>query len=177
VRIRSIAQPDYGADAFETVSRMVSEEGIESLTNAIPVFIAKQVPYAAVKFTIFDLSTEYLFRAYPLAQEDIKLSLGVSLIGGVLGGITAAIVSNPADAVISELKKAKSDQTPQEALQALLDRGGVPSLFKGLSLRMVLYSLAAAFQFMIYDGVRFVLGIGPDDLRLYLDVLGEALIK
>jgi solute carrier family 25 phosphate transporter 3 len=156
---------------------MVSEEGIESLTNAIPVFIAKQVPYAAVKFTIFDLSTEYLFRAYPLAQEDIKLSLGVSLIGGVLGGITAAIVSNPADAVISELKKAKSDQTPQEALQALLDRGGVPSLFKGLSLRMVLYSLAAAFQFMIYDGVRFVLGIGPDDLRLYLDVLGEALVK
>jgi len=175
VRIRSVAQPSYGANAIETVSRMVKEEGIGVLTDAIPVFVAKQVPYAAVKFTIFDLSTEYLYQIYPLAQEDIKLSLGISLIGGVFAGIAAAAVSNPADAVISELKKAKSNQSPQEALQALLDRGGVPALFKGLSIRMVLYSLTAAFQFLIYDGVRFALGVGPDDLHLYLDVLGEAL--
>lgn len=73
------------------------------------------------------------------------------------------------------LQKAKSDQSPQEALQALLDRAGIPALFKGLSVRMVLYSLNAAFQFLVYDGVRFALGVGPDDLRLYLDVLGEAL--
>tara|TARA_B110001452_G_C14933717_1_gene326494 strand:- start:227 stop:460 length:234 start_codon:yes stop_codon:yes gene_type:complete len=73
------------------------------------------------------------------------------------------------------MKKAKSGQTPQEALQALLDRSGVSALFKGLPIRMVLYSMTAAFQFLIYDGVRFALGVGPDDLRLYLDVLGEAL--
>lgn len=104
VRIRSVAQPDYGANAIETLSRMVKEEGIEVLTDAIPVFVAKQVPYAAVKFTIFDLSTEYLYKIYPLAQEDLKLSLGVSLIGGVLAGIAAAAISNPADTVISEMK-------------------------------------------------------------------------
>ena len=73
------------------------------------------------------------------------------------------------------MQKAKSNQSPQEALQALLDRAGIPALFKGLSVRMVLYSLNAAFQFLVYDGVRFALGVGPDDLRLYLDVLGEAL--
>lgn len=175
VRIRLVAQPDYGKNAFETLSRMVEEEGIDALTNAIPVFVAKQVPYAAVKFTIFDLSTEYLYKLFPLAQEDLKLSLAISLFGGVLAGIAAATVSNPADAVISELKKAKSDQSPQEALQALLDRAGVEGLFKGLSIRMVLYSTATALQFLVYDGVRFGLGIGPDDLRLYLDVLGEAI--
>lgn len=175
VRIRSVAQPSYGKNAIEIVSRMVKEEGIEVLTDAIPVFVAKQVPYAAVKFTIFDLTTEYLYEIYPLAQEDLTLSLGISLIGGVLAGIAAAAVSNPADAVISELKKAKSDQSPQEAFQVLLDRGGIPALFKGLSIRMVLYSLTAAFQFLIYDGVRFALGVGPDDLKLYMDVLGEAL--
>jgi len=175
VRIRLVAQPNYATNAIEAVTRMVKEEGFEALTNAIPVFVAKQVPYAAVKFTIFDLSTEYLYKVYPLAQEDLKLSLGISLIGGVLAGIAGAIVSNPADAVISELKKAKSDQSPQQALQSLLDRAGTEALFKGLSIRMVLYSLTAAFQFLIYDGVRFALGVGPDDLRLYLDVLGEAL--
>jgi solute carrier family 25 phosphate transporter 3 len=175
VRIRSVAQPSYGGSAPEIASRMVKEEGIQSLTNAIPVFVAKQVPYAAVKFTIFDLTTEYLYQLYPLAQEDLKLSLGISLAGGVLAGIAAAAVSNPADMIISEMKKAKSDLSPQEVLQELLDRAGVSTLFKGLPIRMVFYSLNAAFQFLVYDGVRFALGVGPDDLRLYLDVLGEAL--
>jgi len=91
--------------------------------------------------------------------------------------MSAAAVSNPADAVISELKKAKSDQSPQEAFQALLDRAGVGALFKGLPLRMAFYSLATSLQFLVFDGVRFALGIGPDDLRLYLDVLGGALTE
>lgn len=175
VRIRAVSQPNKQLNAFELCTKMVKEEGIEVLTDAIPIFVLKQVPYAAVKFTIFDLTTEYLYRIFPLAQEDLKLSLEISLFGGVLAGIAAAFVSNPADAVISELKKAKSDQSPQDALQALLDRSGISALFKGLPIRMVLYSLTAAFQFLIYDGVRFALGVGPDDLRLYLDVLGEAL--
>jgi hypothetical protein len=33
----------------------------------------------------------------------------------------------------------------------------------------------ASLQLLVYDGVRFALGIGPDDLKLYLDVLGGAL--
>jgi len=139
VRIRSVSQPSYGANAIEIVSRMVKEEGVGVLTDAIPVFVARQVPYAAVKFTIFDLTTEYLYQAFPLAQEDLKLSLGVSLISGVLAGIAAATVSNPADAIISELKKATSDLSPKEAFQALLDRGGLSALFKGLPIRMVLF--------------------------------------
>jgi len=49
------------------------------------------------KFTIFDISTERMYDTFPVAQEDLKLSLLVSLIGGVLGGTAAAIVSNPAD--------------------------------------------------------------------------------
>ena len=156
-------------------SRLVKEEGIGSLVDAIPVFLVKNVPYAMVKFTIFDLSTEYLYRSFPAAQEDLSLSLLISLVGGVMGGVAAAAISNPADTVISELKKGKSDLSPFEALETLLERGGISALFKGLPIRMVFYSLTAAMQFMIYDGVRFSLGIGPDDLRLYLDVLGGAL--
>lgn len=177
IRIRVVAQPQFASNSFETASKMIQEEGVGSLTNAIPVFLVKQIPYACVKFTIFDLSTENLYRLYPAAQEDLILSLGISLIGGVLGGVAAAAVSNPADTVIAELKKAKSDQTPAEALQALLDRAGAKALFKGLPLRMVFYSLTASLQFMVFDGVRFALGIGPDDLRLYLDVLRGVLAE
>lgn len=32
-----------------------------------------------------------------------------------------------------------------------------------------------SMQFLIYDAIRFALGVGSDDLKLYLDVLGGAL--
>ena len=105
------------------------------------------------------------------------MSLLVSLVGGILGGTAAACVSNPADAVISELKKAKSDISPQEAVANMLERGGVSTFFVGLPLRMVFYSLVASMTFVVYDFVRLLLNIGPDDLKLYLDVLGGSLGK
>ena len=46
----------------------------------------KNIPYTMTKFTIFDLSTEKMYQAFPAAQEDIRLSLAVSLIGGILKG-------------------------------------------------------------------------------------------
>lgn len=177
VRIRSVAQPDYAPNTFGVVDRMVKEEGAISLINAVPVFLAKNVPYAMTKFTVFDISTEQLYEAFPAAHEELKLSLLITLVGGVLGGISAACISNPADAVISELKKSKSDMSPQQAVDNILERAGVGGLFKGLPLRMVFYSLVASLQFLVYDGVRFALGIGPDDLKLYLDVLGGALTE
>jgi solute carrier family 25 phosphate transporter 3 len=139
------------------------------------VFLAKEIPFACAKFTVFDLSTQYMYQLFPVAQEDIQLSLFVSLAGGALGGIAAAVVSNPADATVSEMKKAKTSLGPWQAANALIVRGGIPALFSGLPLRMFFYSLMISLQFVVYDSVRYALGIGSDDLKLYLDVLGGAL--
>jgi solute carrier family 25 (mitochondrial phosphate transporter), member 3 len=175
VRIRTVAQPEYAENSVGVLERMLKEEGIGSLVNAIPVFLVRNIPYAMVKFLIFDLSTEWAYETYPAAQESLQLSLLVSLIGGIMGGSAAALISNPADAVISELKKAKTDISPFEAVNNMLERAGPSAFFVGLPLRMVFYSLIASLTFVIYDAVRFALGIGADDLKLYLDVLGGAL--
>ena len=139
------------------------------------ILLTNGVRPVAAKFTIFDLSTQAMYEAFPVAREDLQLSLLVSLIGGTLGGVAAAVVSNPADATITEMKKAKSKNGPIETAQILLDEGGPPRLFAGVALRMVFYSLIVSLQFGVYDAVRFTLGIGADDLKLYLDVLGGAL--
>lgn len=175
VRIRSVAQPDFGDNIFKVFDRMVKEEGIGSLFNAVPAFLLKEIPFAMAKFTVFDVSTAMMYDAFPVAREDIQLSLLVSLAGGTLGGFTAAVVSNPADVTISEMKKAKSDMGPREAAEIVLSRGGPAALFTGLPLRLVFYALIVSLQFLVYDAVRIALGIGADDLKLYLDVLGGAL--
>lgn len=175
VRIRSVAQPDYADNILGVLGRMVKEEGVGSLFNAVPTFLLKEIPFAAAKFSIFDVVSNNLYLQFPAAREDLQLSLGVSLFSGTLGGIAAAFVSNPADATISEMKKKKSDINTLEAANIILDRGGIPALFKGLGLRIFFYSLLVSLQFFVYDYVRFTLGIGSDDLKLYLDVLGGAL--
>ena len=175
IRIRSVAQPDYAPNVVGVAQRMIDEEGLFSLFSAVPAFLLKEIPFVVTKFTVFDLSTEYLYDAFPAAREDLRLSLLVSLAGGTLGGISAALVSNPADATISEMKKAKSDDGPILTFQKLYSAGGAQALFRGLGVRMFFYTLIVSLQFLVYDAIRFSLGIGTDDLKLYLDVLGGAL--
>lgn len=81
-----------------------------------------------------------MYETFPAAREDLQLSLLVSLIGGTIGGIFAAVVSNPADATISEMKKAKSDVSPVAAAELVIEQGGLPGLFRGLPLRLLFYS-------------------------------------
>ena len=110
---------------------------------------------------------------FPAAREDIKLSLLVSVAGGLFGGLFGAIVSNPADATISQMKKGKSDIGPVDAAKELLEDGGVRGLFKGLGLRSWFYPILVSFQFLVYDSVRIALGVGTDDMKLYLNVLSN----
>ncbi|GAX13669.1 hypothetical protein FisN_14Lh315 [Fistulifera solaris] len=175
VRIRSVFQKDYAPNILAVYNRMVAEEGFFSLFSAVPVVLAKEIPFAAAKFTVFDLSTTYLYNVFPAAKEELNLSLGISLVGGILGGIVAAIVSNPADVTISQMKKTKSNMSPIAAGQLVLERDGPAGFFRGLPLRLVFYMLLVSLQFLIYDAVRIALGVGADDLKQYLDVLGNAL--
>ena len=175
VRIRSVAQPDNAPDAISLLRRMVREEGFLTLFSAIPVFLLKEIPFSIAKFTVFDISTAFLYEQFPAASEEVQLSLLISLIGGTIGGIAAGTVSNPADATISEMKKGQSDMNAIEAVSLVLEQGGVAGLFRGLPIRLIFYSLMISMQFLVYDAVRLVLGVGSDDLKLYLDVLGGVL--
>lgn len=148
---------------------------MSTLFSAVPAFQLKEIPYCIAKFTVFDVSTEWLYDAFPAAREDLQLSLLITLAGGTMGGISAAIVSNPADATITAMKKAKSDDGFITTISGLYETGGVGALFRGLDVRMFFYTLLVALQFVLYDAVCFAIGVGSDDLKLYLDVLGGAL--
>jgi len=200
VRIRTVAEPKFGSNIFTVSGRILmvicvvemplfmflrslltlfsifeQEEGVGAFFDSVPVFLLKEIPFACAKFAVFDITTEQLYDAFPAAREDLQLSLLITLAAGTFGGIIAAIVSNPADCTISELKKSATDISPTDAANLIIERGGLLALFKGLTLRMAFYSLMVGGQFLLYDTIRFALGVGSDDLKLYLDVLGSAL--
>lgn len=90
LRIRLVSQKGKAQNAFVVLSRMIQDEGIGTFFKAVPLFFAKEIPFAMAKFTVFDLTTNYLYEMFPAAKEDIQLSLLVSLSGGILGGFLAA---------------------------------------------------------------------------------------
>ncbi|GMH96304.1 hypothetical protein TrVE_jg3717 [Triparma verrucosa] len=203
VRIRMVSDSSFPSSFPKALARIVDGEGVGALFNAVPAFWLKEIPFAVAKFGVFDFTTNYIYDLYPVAREDLKLSLAVSLFGGCVGGIAAAIISNPADCTISEMKKKRpavaevnfetgelltaaecAEQEcvleqekvgPVQAATVLYERNGINAFFTGWSVRIVFYSLVVSLQFLLYDSIRVALGVGRDDLRMFLDVLGGAL--
>jgi len=187
VRIRTVSDEGFGGNEnfFKGLAEIVEAEGVISLFEAVPVFMLKEIPFAIAKFGVFDYASSFLYNAYPVAREDLKLSLSVSLLSGCLSGIAAAFVSNPADCVVSEMKGAKKKKKkkteaseklgPVETAKLMYETKGVDAFLRALPLRMAFYSLTVSIQFLLYDSFRVLLKIGRDDLNLFLDVLGGVL--
>jgi len=175
VRIRTVSRPEFGTNIVDVFDRMVKDEGFQTLFAAVPAFLLKDIPFAVAKFTVFDVVSNKLYESFPNTRDDIKLSLYVTLLSGIIGGMFASVVSNPADSTISAMKKAKSDSGPVETAKQIWHDAGVKGFFTGLQLRLLFNSLIVSIQFLLYDSVKLLFRIGSDDLKLYLDVLGGAL--
>jgi len=117
--------------------------------------------------------------------------LAISAFSGAIAGIAGAVVSHPADLVLTRLSASqKSNRTSaadsngetsnddnsdaldwKDVMKELLSKeGGVANLFVGLTPRLVFFFLVIGLQFFLYDYVKNLLEVGSDDLSLVLDV-------
>ena len=134
---------------------------LKGLWAGLVPFWAREIPFSACKFLVFDLAARLL--AAVLLPEGVDSSFEVSALAGAIAGLASAVVSNPADVIITQIS---SGQDPQRASLASLD------LWKGLGARSVYFAAAICAQFLIYDTVKELLGVSTGDLRLVLDVFG-----
>lgn len=137
---------------------------LSGLWAGLVPFWAREIPFSACKFLVFDLASRALFVIFPAASADGSGSLGISALAGALAGLVSAVVSNPADVVITQISSGGED-TGRASLGSL-------DLWKGLGARCVYFAAAICAQFLIYDTVKELLGVSTGDLRLVLDVFG-----
>ena len=78
----------------------------------------------------------------------------VTFAAGYIAGVFCAIVSHPADVVVSKLNQSKG----QSAIQ-VASKLGFFGLWNGLVPRIVMIGTLTALQWFIYDGVKVGLGI------------------
>jgi len=157
-RIRLVSDSKYATGFFPAMARMAREGGVREFYAGFIPLIFKQVPYAIGQFTVNEWMHEVVNKS--LGEEKVKnlsgiANTGVTLGCGVVAGAAAAVLSQPADTLLSKINKGKGG--PGGVLQrlgALAVETGPVGLFSGLGPRIVMTAGLVSGQFLVYGLVK-----------------------
>lgn len=115
-----------------------------------------------VKFATFETTVDmiYNYLGKPKSSYNGLQQTGVSFLGGYIAGIGCAVVSHPADVMVSKLNdERKAGESAGKAISRIYGRIGFPGLWNGLPVRVLMIGTLTAFQWLIYDSFKVALGL------------------
>jgi solute carrier family 25 phosphate transporter 3 len=113
VRIRSVSDPEFCDGLADGFSKMAKSEGIGGFYAGFFPILAKQIPYTCAKFVVQGSAADKIYASMGTNPDDCTggTNLGISLLSGVVAGVAAAIISHPADTLLSKVNKAGAGGT------------------------------------------------------------------
>ncbi|KAK7469306.1 mitochondrial phosphate carrier protein [Stygiomarasmius scandens] len=164
-RIRLVSERGYATGLVSGFTRLAREGGVSALYSGFLPILCKQIPYAIGQFTVNELCHELVFRSM---TEETKRNLSasskltISLGSGIVAGFAAAILSQPADTLLSQINKGHGPKGSMiYRLTTLAREAGFKGLFAGLGPRMIMTAGLVASQFLMYDSIKHALGAPP----------------
>ncbi|XP_009800269.2 mitochondrial phosphate carrier protein 3, mitochondrial [Nicotiana tabacum] len=158
VKVRVQTQPGFARGLSDGLPKFVRSEGTMGLYKGLVPLWGRQIPYTMMKFASFETIVEMIYKhAVPKPKNECSKSmqLGISFAGGYIAGVFCAIVSHPADNLVSFLNNAKG-ATVGDAVKKI----GVVGLFtRGLPLRIVMIGTLTGAQWGIYDAFKVFVGL------------------
>jgi solute carrier family 25 phosphate transporter 3 len=124
--------------------------------SVVPLW-SRQIPYTMAKFYFFEKVVEFFYAnvfTKPRSDYSKATQLGITFASGYTAGIICAIVSHPADTIVS--KMGKGGKTAGEILSELGFRG----VWGGLGTRVLMIGTLTGLQWWIYDTFKTVMGMG-----------------
>jgi solute carrier family 25 phosphate transporter 3 len=156
VKVR-IQTSDYASTLRECFPKMKAEEGNGTFIRGLKPLWMRQIPYTMMKFACFEKTVEALYtHVVPKPRADCTKSeqLMVTFAAGYIAGVFCAIVSHPADSVVSLINK-----DPSKSAGQILKELGPKGVWKGLGARIIMIGTLTALQWFIYDGVKVALNL------------------
>ena len=105
----------------EAAPRILREEGFQGFYKSLVPLWGRQIPYSMIKFTCFERTVEELYHDVVVRPRDEcskSEQLGVTFTAGFTAGVCCAVVSQPADTIVSHMNQAKGSSLT-EAVRAL----------------------------------------------------------
>ncbi|KAJ7281821.1 mitochondrial carrier protein [Mycena rebaudengoi] len=119
------------------------------------------IPYTMAKFFFFEKIVQLFYThvfTNPKETYAKTTQLGVTFASGYLAGVVCAIVSHPADSLVSLLGKAENKG---KSVGKIYSEVGLATLAtKGLGTRVVMIGTLTGFQWWIYDSFKSAMGMG-----------------
>jgi len=147
-RIRLVSQPTFASGLVGGFGRLLREEGvIRGFYSGFGPILFKQIPYTMAKFVVYEIAFENILSAIGKPKDQISNSAmtAINLGSGVIAGTAAAIISQPADTLLSKINKQKGGEgSVMSRLVKLAGELGVRGLFIGLGPRIVMVASLTA---------------------------------
>jgi solute carrier family 25 phosphate transporter 3 len=154
--------PPYANNLREGWSKIVAQEGFGGLYKGLYPLWARQIPYTMVKFATFESAVAQIYKQLGKPKEAYNTlqQTGVSFLGGYIAGIGCAVISHPADVMVSKLNAdRKAGEGAGQAISRIYGNIGFKGLWNGLPVRIGMIGTLTAFQWLIYDSFKVYLGV------------------
>ena len=181
VKVRmQTTMPPFTRSAFTGVSSIVATEGAGALFKSLPSLWSRQIPYTMMKFWSFEATVAQIYKQLgkPKDQYTKLEQLGVSFLGGYIAGVFCAVVSHPADTMVSKLNApSKGPDAPKPTVGSIYSEIGFKGLWGGLGTRIsasfaschsvhaantpsaVMVGTLTGLQWLVYDYIKVAFGL------------------
>lgn len=170
--IKQRVQAGVHGNMLEAVSQIWSKERLGGFYTGYSTMVARDIPYAAIQFTVFEALKRRRSRlllqqqARTGASEDERLSQSAQLLSnlwmGAVSGAIASVLTAPIDVVKTRVMTQAAAQNGmylgmRQTFARIWAEEGLVAFGRGLAPR-VLYKVPASAVFLVcYEGMRRVL--------------------
>ncbi|KAN0070889.1 Mitochondrial carrier domain containing protein [Elaphomyces granulatus] len=159
-RIRLVSEPTFASGLLSGFGKILRTEGVGAFYSGFGPILFKQIPYTMAKFVVYERVAEAAFRQFDKNSLSDGAKTGINLGSGLIAGFAAALVSQPADTMLSKINKTKG--LPGESTtRRLINIGkelGLRGSYTGIGARLVMVGTLTAGQFAIYGDIKRILG-------------------
>ncbi|KAI8069918.1 mitochondrial carrier domain-containing protein [Gongronella butleri] len=152
------SHPPYAATSLEGFQKLKATEGLRGFYKGLVPLWSRQIPYTCMKFATFEKIVELIYSSVlskPKEEFNQLQQLLVSFTGGYTSGVLVAIVSHPADVVVSKLNAGSSEG---KSLGDIVKELGMKGLWRGLLPRIGMIGTLTSFQWLLYDSYKVYMG-------------------
>jgi len=154
IKVGIQTKPSFPKTFRTAVPSLMASEGLWGFYKGLSPLWMRQIPYTMMKFACFERTVEMLYKHVvpkPRGECNKVEQLGVTFVAGYIAGVFCAIVSHPADTVVSKL-----NNMPGGSAMSAAKELGPKGLWAGLTPRIIMIGTLTALQWFIYDTVKVV---------------------
>lgn len=112
----------------------------------------KRIPYTCAKFVVFEKVNEAVYTVVDKSKTSNGMQTVYNLGSGLIAGFAAAIISQPADTMLSKINKTKGEpgEGTTSRLIKIAKELGLRGSYSGIGARLFMVGTLTAGQFAIY---------------------------